>query len=198
MAPGVSRAPCAEARCPSPRVGNAAIATSLRVVSPSRFGSRQRACDPSFRRLTPSERAGVRGLRRLWFERREHCENTARTLREHCENTARTLQEHCAVVRKNTKSTAKRQPDDNGPASHDISQDKPRHQSRQATTSVKTSHDISRHRRTSRIAPADLRTDPVASIASDPFAQPLPQDPCPRAAPSPTVIASSLRRTSCP
>jgi len=187
MAPGVSRAPCAEARCPSPRVGNAANATSLRVVSPSRFGSRQRACDPSFRRLTPSERAGVRGLRRLWFERREHRKNTART-----------LQEHCAVVRKNTKSTAKRQPDDNGPASHDISQDKPRHQSRQATTSAKTSHDISRHRPTSRIAPADLRTDPVASIASDPFAQPLPQDPCPRAAPSPTVIASSLRRTSCP
>ena len=127
MAPGVSRAPCAEARCPSPRVGNAANATSLRVVSPSRFGSRQRACDPSFRRLTPSERAGVRGLRRLWFERREHRKNTART-----------LQEHCAVVRKNTKSTAKRQPDDNGPASHDISQDQPRHQSRPATTSADT------------------------------------------------------------
>jgi hypothetical protein len=187
MAPGVSRAPCAEARCPSPRVGNAANATSLRVVSPSRFGSRQRACDPSFRRLTPSERAGVRGLRRLWFERREHRKNTARTLREHCENTARTLRGCTEEHEEHSEAAARRQ-----------RSCKPRHQSRQATTSVKTSHDISRHRRASRIAPADLRTDPVASIASDPFAQPLPQDPCPRAAPSPTVIASSLRRTSCP
>jgi hypothetical protein len=148
MAPGVSRAPCAEARCPSPRVGNAANATSLRVVSPSRFGSRQRACDPSFRRLTPSERAGVRGLRRLWFERREHRKNTART-----------LQEHCAVVRKNTKSTAKRQPDDNGPASHDISQDQPRHQSRQATTSAKTSHDISQDQPRHQPRPATTSAD---------------------------------------
>jgi hypothetical protein len=138
MAPGVSRAPCAEARCPSPRVGNAANATSLRVVSPSRFGSRQRACDPSFRRLTPSERAGVRGLRRLWFERREHCKNTARTLREHCKNTARLYGRTRRAQRSGSQTTTVLQATTSVKTSHDISQDKPRHQSRQATTSADT------------------------------------------------------------
>ena len=194
MAPDASRASCAEARCPSPRVGNAANATLLRAVASSRFGSQRQSCDLSFRRLTSAEPAGVRGLRRPCFERRVRRESTARTQREHSENTARTLQEHCKntarTLRSRTEeheqqSTARRQ----RPCEKEISHDRRR----------EIRHDI-RHDIPNRSCRSPYLHQLPRSAARAPTdrTQPLPREPCPRAAPSPTVIASSPRRTFCP